>query len=103
MNPGLRLYNLGVDFDILPELKLITNASFLQFDRPDTLRFLRQDGSIDRDIGWDLSAGFLYRPFLNNNVQIRAGMACLLPGDGKKNLFGNELLYDMFTNLIFQY
>lgn len=103
VNPGIRLYNLGTDFDLLPELKLITNVSYLQFDRPDALRLVRQDGTIDRNIGWDLSAGILYRPFLNNNVQVRAGFATLLPESGTKNLFGNSVLYSGFCNLIFQY
>lgn len=103
VNPGLRLYNVGVDFEILPELKLITNASFLQFDEMAVLKTVRHDGSFDRDIGVDISAGFLYRPFLNNNVQIRLGGAVLLPGDGLENLYGDDTLYDVFSNLIFQY
>jgi hypothetical protein len=103
VNPGLRLYNLGLDVEVLPELKLITNATFLQFDQTATIEALRQDGSVNRDIGVDLSAGFLYRPFLNNNIQVRAGTAVLLPGQGQKNLFGDKVNYEAFTNLILQY
>ena len=64
---------------------------------------LRQDGSIDNEIGWDFSSGVLYRPFLNNNVQFRFGVSALLPGKGLTNLYGNQTLYDAFTNLIFAY
>ena len=103
VNPGIRVYNVGVDFELLPELKLITNTSFLQFDEVAVLQDLRQDGSITRDIGVDLSAGFFYRPFLNNNVVIRVGSGVLFPGSGQKNLFGSQVLYDAFTNVIFQY
>ncbi len=103
VNPGIRLYNLGVDFELTPKLKLINNISYLQFDKVGTLKALRQDGSIDRDIGFDLSSGFLYRPFLNNNVQLRFGGAALLPEDGVDNLFGDDILYYAFTNLILQY
>jgi hypothetical protein len=103
VNPGLRLYNVGLDVEVLPELKVISNVSFLQFDQTDTLQFLRQDGSISRDIGFDLSLGLLYRPFLNNNVQIRAGTGVLLPGTGQENLFGDQINYDVFTNFILQY
>jgi hypothetical protein len=103
VNPGLRMYNVGVDFEVLPELKLITNASFLQFDQTAPLKAVRQDASIDRNLGWDLSAGILYRPFLNNNVQVRSGIATLLPASGKRDLFGNDILYSAFTNLILQY
>lgn len=103
VNPGLRLYNLGMDIEILPELKLISNASYLQFDNTSTLEAIRQDGSISNNIGWDLSSGFLYRPFLNNNVQIRLGSACLIPAAGQENLFGNKTNYHAFTNVTLQY
>lgn len=103
VNPGLRLYNVGFDIEVLPEFKLINNFSYLQFDQTDAIEVTRQDGSISREIGFDISTGFLYRPFLNNNVQVRGGVAALIPGEGKKNLFGDDVLYDVFTNLIFQY
>ena len=103
VNPGLILYNLGVDFELLPELKLVTNASYLQFANTAALEVLRQDGSIGRDIGWDLSAGFLYRPLLTNNVIIRIGSGVLIPEQGQENLFGNQTNYHAFTNLILQY
>ena len=100
VNPGLFLYNIGVDFEITPKLKLINNASYIRFDETETLEILRHDGSIGSEIGYDLSTGILYRPFLNNNIQIRLGAAMLLPGKGIKNLYGNEVLYDVFSNLI---
>lgn len=103
VNPGIRVYNLGVDFEITPKLKLINNVSYLQFDRVESLEAVRQDGSFDRDIGFDLSSGLLYRPFLNNNVQVRLGAGTLFVDDGFENLFGNKQLYQVFTNLILQY
>jgi hypothetical protein len=75
----------------------------LQFDSTSVLRTLRQDGSLDRSIGYDFSSGFLYRPFLNNNVQIRIGASALRTDSGFENLFGDKVLYDVFSNLILQY
>lgn len=103
VNPGLRLYNVGIDFELTPKLKLVNNASYLQFDEPDSLQVLRHDSTIGQDIGFDLSTGIVYRPFLNNNVQIKVGTGFLLPGDGLKRIYGNETLYHAFTNLILQY
>jgi hypothetical protein len=100
VNPGLFLYNVGIDFELTPKLKLINNVSYLRFNQTDVIETLRQDGSIDNEIGFDFSSGILYRPFLNNNVQIRVGAATLLPGAGLKNLYGSEPLYDVFSNLI---
>ena len=103
VNPGIRIYNLGVDVEITPKLKLVNNASFLQFDEVESLRALRQDGSISRNIGYDLSAGLFYRPFLNNHMQFRLGGAAFVPDDGFGNLFGTEMRYQVFSNLILEY
>ena len=103
VNPGIRLVNVGMDFEVLPELKIITNASYLWFDEVAVLETLRQDGSFDREIGYDLSIGGIYRPFLNNNVQFRFGTATLIVDDGFENLFGDKVLYDFFGNMILQY
>src|SRR4029077_17296102 len=37
VNPGLYLANLGVDFEVTPKLRLVTNANFLWFERTQTL------------------------------------------------------------------
>ncbi len=103
VNPGILILNAGLDFDVLPELILENNVNYLQFDEVDVIRTARQDGSIGREIGWDLSSAILYRPFLNNNVQFRLGGAALLPGEGTENLFGDKTLYQIFTNFIFMY
>lgn len=103
VNPGLWLYNLGLDINATPKLQITNNLNWLAFDNTATLETLRQDGSIDSAIGLDVSSGILYRPFLNNNVQIRAAVGVLFPGDGLKNLYEDTTLYHGFTNLILVY
>lgn len=103
VNPGLRLYNVGLDIAATPKLQITTNASWLSFDRTEVIEALRQDGSIDSHIGIDTSVGLLYRPFLNNNIQIRAAVGTLFPGEGLRNLYGSDPLYHGFTNLILLY
>jgi hypothetical protein len=103
VNPGIRLYNVGVDFELTPKLKLINNASYLQFDDVSSLNTLRHDGSFARGLGYDLSTGLLYRPWLNNNVQFRLGAGTLIVDDGFENLFGDDRLYQVFSNVILQY
>lgn len=103
VNPGLWLYNIGADFNILPELTMITNASYLRFDNTSSLETLRQDSSFGQEIGYDISLGFVYRPFLSNNVQFRFGASTLFPGSGIKTLYGDEMMYNAFTNLVLQY
>ena len=83
VNPGLFLFNAGVDVDVTPQLPL---------DQQHQLPVVRQRRSaadvytfqqkIDDFIGIDLSTGIEYRPLLNNNVLFIAGVSSLVPGDG---------------------
>ena len=87
VNPGLYLLNGGVDFEITPKLRLITNANFLWFDDTEVLKTFVFQNRIDQFIGVDVSMGVEYRPFLNNNTIVTFGVASLLPGQGFKTLF----------------
>src|SRR5262249_51221526 len=89
VNPGLYLANAGVDFDLTPQLRLITNANFLWFDSTDVLKQFVFQSHINQYIGADLSMGVEYRPLLSNNVILRLGVSSLLPGAGFKDLFSN--------------
>lgn len=89
VNPGLALGNVGVDFDLTPKLRLVNNASFLWFDKTNSLERFTFDGHLDREIGADLSTGVEYRPLLSNNIIFTAGVATLLPGRGFKQLYGH--------------
>jgi hypothetical protein len=89
VNPGLELINFGMDFDVTPKLRLISNVSFLWFDSTNVLeQFVFQD-KIHRNIGADLSLGAEYRPFLNNNCIIDGGISGLIPGQGFRDLYNN--------------
>ena len=104
VNPGLQLYNVGVDFELTQRTRLITNCNFLFFDTTDVLEsFVFQD-NISRSIGTDLSVGFESRPLLNNNWIFRAGVSGLLVGEGFQQLYGNldnnvQNLFAAFTDL----
>ena len=88
VNPGLHLINAGMDVEVTPKLKAVSNLNFLWFDETQVLeKFVFQDG-IDRSIGTDASVGLEYRPFLNDNVMLIAGVSTLFPGRGFKDLFG---------------
>jgi len=87
VNPGLLLFNTGVDFDISPRFRVINNANFLMFDKTNPLEVFLFDGNVKREIGTDLSTGFEYRPLLNNNAIIVGGFSTLIPARGFKNLY----------------
>ncbi len=87
VNPGLHLFNLGVDSDLTPKLKLIHNTNFLWFDQTEVLETFLFTGEVRNFIGTDISFGAEYRPFLNNNVLMLGGFSTLLAGDGFEDLF----------------
>jgi hypothetical protein len=94
VNPGLHLANLGMDFEVTPKLRVITNANYLWFDETQVLEVFTFQDHIGRDIGTDLSVGVEYRPLLNDNVIFVAGSAVLIPSSGLRDLFGKV---DPFT------
>lgn len=108
VNPGLQLYNVGVDFELTQRTRLVTNCNFLFFDSTNVLEsFVFQD-NISKSIGTDLSLGVESRPLLNNNWIFRAGVSGLLVGQGFRDLYGNidgniDDLFGAFTDLEFAY
>ncbi|SCW87596.1 hypothetical protein SAMN02927924_03576 [Sphingobium faniae] len=106
-NPGTMLLGAGADFDLMPELRLSANANHLWFQNTATLQALRNEGSIPRAIGWDLSAAAIWRPHATQNIVFRLSGATLLPGAGFRDLFtnreGNRNYYSVLANLILSY
>jgi len=106
-NPGTLLVGAGADFDLTPELRLSANANHLWFENTATLQALRMEGSIPRQIGWDLSAAAIWRPKATQNIVVRLSGAALLPGDGFRDLFdnagGHRHYYSLLGNVIVSY
>lgn len=95
VNPGLILLNAGMDFEVTPKTRVITNVSYLWFENTVPLEiFTFQDG-IDNRIGTDLSIGCEYRPFLNDNVILIGGFSTLIPSEGLDDLFGSYAPFNL--------
>jgi hypothetical protein len=106
-NPGTVLAGAGADFDVLPTLRLSTNLNHLWFANTAVLQALRNEGSIPRDIGWDVSVAAIYRPKFSQNIVFRASAAMLRPGAGFRDLFassdGRTRYYSVLLNTILSY
>jgi hypothetical protein len=89
-NPGTMLLGVGADFDILPQLRLSTNVNHFWFQNTASLRELRNEGSIPKSIGWDVSGALIWRPSMVQNAVFRLSGAVLDPGKGFKDLFTNS-------------
>jgi len=104
VNPGLQLASAAVDLDLTPKLRAVLTANYLRFDRTETLELVLFQSPIHREIGWDLSAGVRWRPYLNQNAVVVGGVAALLPGKGFADIYESRSpLFAAFTNLILTY
>ena len=88
INPGTMLLGLGVDFDVTPELRVTLNANQLWFENTSSISAVRNQGTVDKNLGLDLSLSLTYRPQMIQNVVLRASGATMLGGAGYDNLFG---------------
>ncbi len=105
INPGIQLLGVGADFDISPQLRLSSNLNKLWFTNTSSLEFLRNQGGIARDIGWDASVALIYRPLFSQNVVFRLSGAALLGGQGIKQLYNSDegTYYSVLANLMLTY
>ena len=104
---------IGADFDILPELRLSTNANYLRFVTTAPIEFLRNQANIPNDIGYDLSVALTYRPLDIQNIVLRTSAAALIPGRGLKAIYntaggtglfsGGNFLYSVLFDVILTY
>jgi hypothetical protein len=104
VNPGLHLASAGLDLELTPKLKAVLTANYLRFDSTEVLKLVLFQSQIDREIGWDLSAGARWRPYLNQNVVVVGGVSALLPGKGFADIYEDDSpLLAAFANLILTY
>lgn len=106
-NPGLMLLGMGADFDLMPQFRLSANANHLWFENTANIAALRNEGSIPREIGFDLSAAAIWRPKATQNIVVRLSAATLVAGDGFKDLFDNlgreQKFYSVLANVVLTY
>jgi hypothetical protein len=111
INSGLILAGIGTDTDILPELRMSTNFNFLRAVDVQPLQFLRHQGNITNNLGYDLSVAFTYRPLDTQNIIFRVSGAALIPTNGLKAIYrtdpglfsGPNFLYAAMINMILTY
>ena len=87
VNPGIIIYNGGVDVEVTQRAKAVFNINYLRFQRTEPLEYILFQNRIRHDIGFDYSLGVAYRPFLINNVTLTFGAATLQTGRGFRDIF----------------
>jgi hypothetical protein len=90
INPGVFLFGIGADFELTPKMRLTFQANKLLFDKTAPLEALLFQDRVRKDIGWDLSLGLRWRPFLIDNVIVNVGGATLIGGAGFRDIFQTQ-------------
>jgi len=104
VNPGIFLYNVGLDAFVTPKLRSFFNVNYLRFQETRVLEQLLFQRKVDEEIGWDVSLGIQYRPLLIDNIILSAGIAAFVPGQGFIDIYDKStLLYSAFAQLTLTY
>lgn len=90
VNPGVQIFNLGVDAEITQTVKAIFNANYIRFHRTESLEYALLQPRVRHEVGGDFSLGVIYRPLLINNITFTFGGNILLPGKGFKDIYTDE-------------
>jgi len=90
VNPGVLIYGIGTDIDVTPKLKFACNANVVSFEYTQPIELALQTSGIHRLFGYDLSAGFFYRPLLTNNIVCSAGFGAFIPGPGYRDIYNDN-------------
>lgn len=103
VNPGIFIVNGGLDMELTPKWRALINVSLLRFHRTEVLRQVLFQNQVRKQIGLDYSVGFQWRPFLNDNAIVQAGVSVFTPGGGFADMLVDETLYDPFFVATFTY
>ncbi|GEM_PF-916859 len=90
VNPGIFIYNLGLETELTPKLRAIFNANYMHFHRTEVLSELLFQPDVRKGIGFDYGVGVMFRPVLNDNIFIMGGYTSLIPGTGFKDIFSSN-------------
>ena len=101
--PSLIAINVSFSARLSCRCLRMTNWNYLRFATTEVLEVARNQADIDEEIGHDVSIVATYRPFMTQNIVIRASYARLFPGQGFKDLFPDEDSDYFLLNLLFQY
>jgi hypothetical protein len=99
INPGILLFNAGMDAKLAPKLKSTVNVNWARFNRTEVLEAVLFQSRIHHAIGLDTGLGMQYRPLLNDNIVVIAGFGTLFPGRGFKDIYTGRTLFSSFVNL----
>jgi hypothetical protein len=102
-NPGILLAGVGVDMDVLPQLRVSLNLNELFFANTAVIEVARNQAPVGRRIGTDVSLALTWRPLLSQNIVLRSSYAKMLAGNGFDALFPGQDPGYLLVNVLLAY
>ena len=99
VNPGILLFNAQFNAKVTPKIRGTINVNWAKFNNTQSLETVLFQSNIHHAIGLDSGIGVQYRPLLNDNITVTAGVGTLFPGQGFKDIYGGKTLFSGFVNL----
>jgi hypothetical protein len=96
VNPGVLLINAGWDAELTPKVRMTTNVNWVRLDKTEVIQRLLFQGDIDKNVGFDYSVGFQYRPMLVDNLILTTGVAGFTPSQGWKQILRSGNYFSPF-------
>ena len=103
VNPGIILYNAGVDAELTPKLRAFANLNLIRFVHTEALELLLFQAPIHAGVGADAGIGLTYRPPLSENIVITGGFNTFEPFQGFREISTNRTLLALFANVRFRF
>lgn len=101
INPGIVLFNAGMDAKLTPKMRSTINVNYARFHRTESLEAVLFQSGIRKEIGVDAGFGLQYRPKLSENILFTGGFGVLFPGAGFKRIYTGQTLFSAFLQMRF--
>jgi len=103
VNPGIFIYNGGLDVELTPKLRGVVNLNLIRFDKTEPLELVLLQAPISKAVGVDSGIGFTYRPPLSENISITGVFNVFFPSQGFKDIFTEKKLFSVAANVRFRF
>ena len=87
VNPGLGLFNAGIDVDVTPKCAPSSTTITCDSSVPNRSKLALFQENVRHEIGHDPGIGFIYRPLLSENIILTAGARAQTRSRIQRHLF----------------
>ena len=103
VNPGVLIFNGGLEADLTPKLRAVANFNWIRFHHPEPIALTLFQSPIGANVGADAGLGLVYRPPLTDNIVISGVFNTFHPAQGFVDIFAGKTLFSAAANVRFSF